>query len=135
MKEGFRMDRSRYAIVLTGIAWLCSITQAPGESGCQPTLTFKEVRFSEIRAQQRTWTAVIAVDASRCATTFGRFSINFTRLKETAPDLLFTEQLAWHPGRVEVSLNFWADEAVLDYSIGQVAPCACAAAIHNLDDR
>jgi hypothetical protein len=113
-----------------GIILVSGISPTLGETLCQPILTFKEVRFSEIRDQQRTWTAVIAVDASRCTTTFGRFSINFTRLKETAPDLLFTEQLAWHPGQVEVSLNFWADEAVLDYSIGHIAPCTCAAPVH-----
>ena len=125
MKESTQMHRSRYSIPLAGIVLLCSITQTLGQTVCKPTLTFKEVRFSEIRAQQRTWTALLAVDSSRCATAFGRFSIDFTRLKETAPDLLFTEQFAWSPGQVEVSLNFWADEAVLDYSIGAIAPCSC----------
>ena len=128
------MHRSRCSIPLAGIVLLCSIAQTLGQTSCKPVLTFKEVRFSEIRAQQRTWTALLAVDASRCATTFGRFSINFTRLKETAPDLPFTEQFAWSPGQVEVSLSFWADEAVLDYSIGAIAPCACAAAVHGSKD-
>ena len=128
------MRRSRYSVPLAGIVLLCSIAQTFGQTLCKPVLTFKEVRFSEIRAQQRTWTALLAVDASRCATTFGRFSINFTRLKETAPDLPFTEQFAWSPGQVEVSIVFWADEAVLDYSIGTIAPCACASAIESLGD-
>jgi len=118
---------------LAGIVLLCSIAQTLGQTSCKPVLTFKEVRFSEIRAQQRTWTALLAVDASRCASTFGRFSINFTRLKETAPDLPFTEQFAWSPGQVEVSLSFWADEAVLDYSVGAIAPCACANVTSGMD--
>jgi hypothetical protein len=71
------------------------------------------------------WTAALSVDASRCTTTSGHFQISFDRLKETAPDLLFTEQFVWSPGDVEVSLNFWADEAVLDYSIAYVEPCTC----------
>jgi hypothetical protein len=119
------MHRSRFSILLANVILSFSITQAVGQTLCKPTLTFKEVRFSEIRAQQRIWTALLAVDASRCATTFGRFNINFTGLKETRPDLLFTEQFMWSPGQVEVSLNFWADEAVLEYSIGYIAPCAC----------
>jgi hypothetical protein len=128
------MHQSRVSILLAGIVLLFSITQSLGQTLCKPTLAFKEVRFSEIRAQQRIWTALLSVDASRCATTFGRFSINFIGLKETRPDLLFTEQFMWNPGQVEVSLNFWADEAVLDYSIGTIAPCACAAAIRSLGD-
>jgi len=119
------MHRSRFSALLAGIVVLFSVTQTVGQTLCKPVLTSKEVRFSDIRAQQRAWTALLAVDASRCATTFGRFSINFTRLKETGPDLLFTEQFAWSPGQVEVSLDFWADEAVGDYSIGYVASCPC----------
>jgi hypothetical protein len=42
-----------------------------------------------------------------------------------APDLPFTEQFTWSAGQIEVSVNFWADEAVLAYSIGAVAPCPC----------
>jgi hypothetical protein len=128
------MHRSRVSILLAGIVLLFSITQSLGQTLCKPTLAFKEVRFSEMRSQQRIWTALLSVDASRCATTFGRFSINFTGLKETGPDSQFTEEFAWRPGQVEVSLNFWADEAVLDYSIGTIAPCACAAAVQSFGD-
>ena len=60
---------------------------------------------------QRIWTARIAVDASQCATTSGRFFIRFVRLKEVGPDVRFAEAAA--------------DEAVRDYSIGYVRPCAC----------
>jgi hypothetical protein len=116
---------------MAGIVLLSGTTQILGQTLCKPALTFKEVRFSEMRAQQRTWTALLAVDASRCATTSGRFDINFTRLKETAPDLPFSESFAWRPGRTEVSIEFWWDEAVLEYSIGAIAPCACAAAVHG----
>jgi hypothetical protein len=108
------------ALVIAG-----GITQAVGQSTCRPTLAFKGVQFSEVRSMHREWTARLQVDASRCATHSGRFEINFVRLKEAAPDLPFTEQFIWKPGTTEVSLFFWADEAVLSYSIGAVGPCVC----------
>ena len=121
------MRKSPLSILLAGIVTLFGVTQTFGQTSCKPVLTFKEVRFSDMRAPalQRVWAAHLAVDASRCTTTSGSFSINFIRLKEMAPDLPFTEQFTWHPGRVDVSVDFWADEAVLDYSIGNVDPCTC----------
>ena len=50
---------------------------------------------------------------------------NFVRLKEMAPDLLFSEEFTWTPGKIEISAEFWLDEAVLDYWIGYVAMCPC----------
>jgi hypothetical protein len=78
-----------------------------------------------VQNQQRKWTAVLGVDASRCAATSGRFDIKFIRLSETAPDLEFSEQFTWRQGQVEVSADFWQDEAVLKYSIGSVSSCVC----------
>jgi hypothetical protein len=71
------------------------------------------------------WSARVAVDASRCAAMSGRFDIEFTRLKETAPDLTFSEKFTWSPGQVDVSTMFWEDEGALDYAIAYVAPCEC----------
>jgi hypothetical protein len=102
------------------------VTPATGQPVCKPALTFKDVRFSEAQNQQRKWTATLAVDASRCAETTGQFEIRFVRLKEFGPDLTFTEKFRWTPGSVDASLNFWWDEAVQDYSIGEVEPCGCA---------
>ena len=119
------MRLSHRSILLAGSIVLFSATQSIGQQICKPHLSFKDVRFSEVQNLQRKWTAVLSIDASRCATTFGRFNIDFIRLKETAPDLLFTEQFMWSPGQVEVSLDFWADEAVLDYSISHIASCTC----------
>jgi len=92
---------------------------------CKPLLKIDEVRFSEVLSLQRIWTAVLLVDTYNCATSHGRFDIDFIRLKETAGDMQFTKQLTWTPGRIEVSVDFWADEAVLDYRLGFVAPCVC----------
>jgi hypothetical protein len=119
------MSRAHLCALLAGLVAVCGATQAVGQSVCKPVLTVKEVRFAQVQLSQRVWTALLDVDASRCAISSGRFDINFIRLKEMAPDLPFTEQFTWSPGRIEVSVNFWADEAVLAYSIGAVAPCPC----------
>ena len=105
-------------IVLCGTAPLAA-------QACKPAFAIQETRFSPPQNQQRTWTAVLAVDASHCVTTSGRFDITFIRMKENAPDLPFTETFTWRPGRIEVSLDFWWDEAVLDQWIGDVKACAC----------
>jgi hypothetical protein len=104
---------------------LCVPAQAMAGSACKPVLTFREVRFSEAQNQLRKWTGVLAVDASRCAATSGAFEIMFVRIKEMGPDLLFSERFNWSPGLTEVSLDFWWDEAVLDYWIGDVPSCGC----------
>jgi hypothetical protein len=94
---------------------------------CKPALTFKDVRFSPIQHEtmERTWSATLAVDASRCATTSGRFELLFSRLKENAPEVDFTEAFIWKAESVEVSVNFWADEAVEAYWLHNVAACPC----------
>ena len=119
------MHRPSFAPLFASISLVFGITQAAAAQLCRPALTLKEVRFSEVRDLQRTWTAALAVDASRCATTSGRFDLAFTRGKENAPDLEFVERFTWKPGRIEVAVDFWRDEAVLDYSIGYVEPCTC----------
>jgi hypothetical protein len=119
------MYRSCLSILLISSTVLFGVTQAVAQPLCRPAISFKEVRFSEVRNQQRTWAAVLDVDASHCGATFGRFEISFNRLKETAPDLQFAQQFMWNPGRVEISVDFWADEAVLNYSISHVEPCTC----------
>jgi hypothetical protein len=115
----------RLALLLAGTVALLSATHAVGETMCRPTLTFERARFSEPGGQQRLWSAILSVDASSCATTSGRFYVNFVRLKEMAPDVLFSEEFAWNPGRIEISVEFWLDEAVGDYWTGYVALCPC----------
>ena len=79
----------------------------------------------QLETMERTWSATLAVDASRCATTSGSFEILFTRLKENAPEIEFSEQFTWKPGSFEVSVNFWADEAVEGYWLHSIAACPC----------
>jgi len=94
---------------------------------CTPDLAVVGTQFSEARAWRRIWTARIAVDPSPCTAASGRFLIRFVRAKETGPDLPFSEPFTWRPGVIEVSTVFAADEAVLDFSIGYIRPCACRA--------
>jgi putative MATE family efflux protein len=112
--------------LLAGSIALVSGTPAVAQPTCRPALAFKQVAFSAMTPTlERKWTAVLSVDASRCATTSGRFEIAFTRLKEYGIELDFREQFMWRPASVEVSVDFWADEAVGGYWLDNVAPCPC----------
>jgi hypothetical protein len=121
------MYRSFIFWLLAGSIGLTSVTQAAGQRTCRPALAFKEVRFSQMRppTMERKWSAVLSVDASRCATTSGRFGIGFSRLKETGPEIDFQEQFTWKPASVEVSIDLSADEAVEGYWLNDVVPCPC----------
>src|SRR5712692_5867556 len=121
------MFRSCVIGLLAGSIGLISVTQAIGQQTCRPALAFKEVRFSEMKPPtlERKWTAVLSVDASRCATTSGRFEIVFSRLKEIGIEIEFREQFMWQPDEVEVSVDCWADEAVKGYWLTNVAACPC----------
>jgi hypothetical protein len=120
------MYRSCVCVALASSLVLSGVTPTMAHVACRPTLTFKEVRFSKAQNQLRTWTGLLSVDATRCATTSGPFEITFVRLKEIGPDLLFTERFTWRSGLIQVSLDFWWDESVGDFWIGDVPPCGCA---------
>lgn len=122
-KRLFRL-RSRTAS-FAGIVAVLAATQCLAAPLCTPDLAITGAHLADMRASQRVWTARIAVDATQCATTSGRFFIRFVRLKEIGPDLPFSEAFTWRPGVIDVSTVFAADEAVLDYSIGYVRPCDC----------
>jgi hypothetical protein len=125
--ENQHMYRSSiFALLAAGIG-LVGMAHAADQPTCRPALTFKEVRFSAMQppTMERKWTAVLAVDASRCASQSGRFGIVFTRQKENGLELEFQEQFTWQPALVEVSVDFWADEAVEGYWLHNVAPCPC----------
>lgn len=98
-----------------------------GPDVCRPSLTVTDVQFSGTRPEtmERTWSAVVSVDASRCATTSGHFEITFSRQKENAPEADFRETFTWQPPSVKVAVDFWADEAVESYVLNRVAVCPC----------
>ena len=106
---------------------LMGVAQAVGEQTCRPALAFKEVRFSEMKppTMERKWTAVVSVDASRCATASGQFEIAFSRSKEMGIEIEFRERFMWRPDSVDVSVDFSADEAVEGYWLNNVAACPC----------
>ncbi len=114
-------------------AFLAAITapigsMAAAENLCRPALTLSEVQFSPIKTPklQRSWTAVLTVDASACAAnSTGHFDVVFTRLSENAPDLEFREHFVWSPYPRNVALDFAADEAVAAYRIENITPCVC----------
>jgi len=124
------MSRLRVFAILAGAIGLAALTQAFGQPSCRPKLSFKDVVFSQMQppTMQRKWTAVVSVDASRCAAgSNGSFEIVFTRLQEFGPDTEFSDAFIWVAPEVTVSVSFAPTEAVQDYRIGRITPCTCAA--------
>ena len=124
------MNRSRALAMLAGVIGLAGLTQAFGQPSCRPKLSFKDVAFSQMQppTMQRKWTAVVSVDASRCAANAtGRFEIVFTRLQEFGPDTESREEFTWAAPAVNIAVDFAPTEAVQSYRIGKIAPCPCAA--------
>jgi hypothetical protein len=124
-----RMYRSCISGLVAGIVALIGVTQALGQQLCRPVLTVKEVQFSEMQAPtwERKWTAILSVDASRCAmNSTGSFEIVFSRLKENGIEIEFSEKFTWSPPAVTVAVDFWADEAVERYWISNVSACPCS---------
>jgi hypothetical protein len=123
------MDRYRAFAALAAIIALAGLPQAFAQSPCRPELTFKHVAFSPMQppTMQRTWTAVVAVDASRCAAdSRGHFKIVFTRMQEFGPDSESGEEFIWTAPEVTVAINVAATEAVEHHRLGAITPCACA---------
>jgi hypothetical protein len=119
---------SHLILLATGIV-LLSATPSLGRSICKPNLAVKDVRISELRNLERTWTAAVQVDASRCTDFSGRFDIHFIREKENAPEVEFSVPFTWHAGELgtgqsEASIDLWVDEVVHQYR-AYAAPCAC----------
>jgi len=129
------MMRACTSAFVGAIVGLAAVTQSIGQNLCRPALTLNEVEFSAIMPPtlERTWSAVVSVDASACTeNSKGYFDIVFTRLSENAPDLEFREQFAWSAPSfvwavpsVTVGLAFAADEAVAQYRTENITPCVC----------
>ena len=115
---------SAAAIAALGVA------QAAAQPVCRPTLTLKEAQLSPMRTPtlERTWTAIVAVDASRCAANAsGYFNVGFSRMKEIGPELDFEQEFAWLEPSVKIEVEFAADEAVEHTWFGTITPCPCKA--------
>lgn len=123
------MNRFRAFATLASVIGLAGLAEALAQPSCRPNLSFKDVAFSAMQppTMQRTWTAVVAVDASRCAAgSRGHFEIVFTRLQEFGPDSESGEEFAWAAPQVTVAVKLAPTEAVERYRIGTVTPCPCA---------
>jgi hypothetical protein len=123
------MYRSCISGLAAGVVALSGATQALGQQLCRPELAVTDVQFSQMRPPtwERTWTAVVSVDASRCTmNSTGSFEIVFSRMKENGIEIEFSEKFTWSPPAVTVAVDFWADEAVERYWIGNVSACVCA---------
>jgi hypothetical protein len=117
--------KAALSMIIATLGGLSDTPQSLCGVACKPVIAVKSVSVSDAQDMRRVWTAVLIVDAPHCATTFGHFEIDFTRAKETAPELQFTELFAWRTGEVRVSIDLWWDESVTDYRIGFIAPCVC----------
>src|SRR4051812_24329666 len=79
-----RLYRSCTTALLAAILGFGFIAQSAGGPMCRPSLALKHVQFSEMQppAVERRWSAVVSVDASRCAANSqGHFDIVFSRIK------------------------------------------------------
>ena len=106
---------------------LMSAAQTWSEAICRPTLAFADAHYAPMKLPrlERTWTVAFTVDASRCATDSGSFSILFTVWKENAPDTEYAETFPWKLDLNVISKELWADEAVGAYRVSEIAPCPC----------
>ena len=77
-----------FGALASGLIALAATAPATAAPLCKPALAFRQVSFSpiDLETMRRRWTATLSVDASRCATTSGRFEILFVLWSETAPD-------------------------------------------------
>ena len=116
---------SRATILAAALLVLLQGSQVAAQPVCKPALTVKDVGLSQIINLRRLWTATVHVDASRCATSSGLFALGFVRLAENGRDLTFEEPLFWRLAPTTVRIEFWADEAVHDYWISDLAACPC----------
>ena len=100
---------------------------ALSQQTCKPTMAFTETHYSPMTLPklERTWTVAFTVNAARCATDSGSFSILFTVWKENAPDIEFAETFSWNPDLNVISKELWIDEAVGTYRVSEVKPCPC----------
>ena len=107
---------------------LMSATHTWSQVICRPTLAFTEAHYAPMKLPklERTWTIAFTVDASRCATDTGSFSILFTVWKENAPDTEYVETFTWAPDLNVISKEFWADEVVGAYKVNDITPCTCS---------
>jgi hypothetical protein len=116
---------SRLSMLTAALLVLLQATQVAAQPVCKPALTLRNVGFSDAVNLRRFWTATVDVDASQCTTASGLYSLEFLRMAESGLDQKFAQPFIWRPGQTSVRVEFWVDEAVHKYWIGEVATCPC----------
>lgn len=121
------MHRTPIAGVAAITLALAGASRTLADHTCKPTMAFTGAHYSSMQLpkRERTWTVAFTVDASRCATETGSFSILFTVWKENAPDVEFVETFMWKPDLNVISKDFWVDEAVGAYRVSEIPSCPC----------
>lgn len=127
LASGPLLDRT--ASLFLGVAITLTAMATAGHAACSPTLAVTATRMADLQppASGRLWFATISVDAAGCtADRSGNFDIVVSRAKENAPEVVFRERFVWQAPSVTIAIDFAADEAVEDYRIERVRPCACS---------
>jgi hypothetical protein len=128
----FNGPQTMQSTLVRGLAALALVpiggAPTPAQPVCRPTMVFTAPHYSPMTLPklERTWTLAFSVDASRCATNTGTFSILFTVFKENAPDTEFVDTFRWAPDLNVITKVFWADEAVGAYKVQEIAACPCS---------
>jgi len=81
--------RAKWVLVVPTVSIaVLSGTQVLGQQACKPTMMFIAAHYSALQLPklQRTWIAMLSVDASQCQTLWGRFEIVYSMEKGTALD-------------------------------------------------
>jgi hypothetical protein len=123
------MCRTLVSALLASTLVFAGVAQASSPAVCRPKLAVTGIQFSGMTppTMERRWTAIVTVDASRCAAkASGYFDLGITRQKESGYELDFREQFVWLAPSVRIGVDFSADEAVERYWIENVTPCVCA---------
>jgi hypothetical protein len=125
LEHSIAASRVLASLLIAAVMALPGWASAFAAPECKPALSLTQYQFAPKHMSVRTWTARIAVDATRCASAAGPFNMDFVLGSEEMPDQPLTRQFTWTPGQVEVSMNLQSDELLVDFSIGHVAACPC----------
>jgi hypothetical protein len=128
-KAASGMRNRAFLSLLIPFVLLLGVTSALSQAvACKPLLSTKavrEVRSSSTQSLPWKWHATIMADTGFCATRSGNFEMDFVRIKEYSPDHQFAQTFRWTRDQFDVSMELSADEAILEFRIGFIAPCVC----------
>jgi hypothetical protein len=120
-----------FRILLSAITVLCLIAMearapAHGQQACWPILQVSQPRLSDTMINlKRYWFATLEVNANSCVESSGSFELSTTRARESGPDFVVAEAVAWNSRQTDIVIELWADEAIIDYRIVSRRPCTC----------